>query len=183
VFIQVQVALPLDMAAKGIGTAQFGALISINGLLVAVAQPLAGPWLSRRDRGRLLALSALTVGAGFGLHGLSHAPLGFAIAIAVWSIGEIGSFPIASALVAELAPVHLRGRYQGAYAMILSVAAFVAPIFGPGLLDRLGAPAFWGSCFALSIVAALGHLAIAGARQRHLVALRSGETRDVAAAP
>jgi MFS family permease len=184
VFMQIQVALPLDMAAKGIGTAGFGALISVNGLLIAVVQPLAGPALSRRDPGLLLALSAVLVGAGFGLHGLAQAPLGFAIAVAVWSLGEIGNFPVASTLVAELAPVHLRGRYQGAFAMVMSVAAFLAPMSGPFLLDRLGTHAFWGACFVVCAVAAAGHLAIAGPRRRHLAALRRAvQARYVAAAP
>lgn len=175
VFIQIQVALPLDMAAKGIGPATFGALVSINGLLIAVLQPLAGPWLAGRERGRVLAMAALVIGAGFGMHAFAHAPSGFAVAIAVWTIGEIGNFPVASALVAELAPVHLRGRYQGAYAMTLSVAAFVAPLVGPALLERLGNSAFWAACFAVGAATAGGHLHAAGPRRRHLASLRAAE--------
>lgn len=183
VFIQVQVSLPLDMASKGIGPAGFGALVSINGILIAVVQPIIGPVLGRLDRGRVLAASSVLVGIGFGMHALAHAPTGFAIAVAVWSLGEIGNFPIASALVADLAPVHLRGRYQGAFAMMISVTAFIAPIFGPGLLDRLGAPVFWTACAFLGIGAAAGHLGVAGPRRRHLAELRREARAAGAPAP
>jgi len=66
VFLQFQLAAPLDMAAHGLGPSSFSALMALNGLGVVVLQPLVGPSLRRHDGARLLALSALLFGLGFG---------------------------------------------------------------------------------------------------------------------
>jgi dipeptide/tripeptide permease len=39
-----------------------------------------------------------------------------AATVLVWSTGEIVSQPLAAAYVADIAPAHLTGRYQGAFA-------------------------------------------------------------------
>jgi MFS family permease len=183
VFVQVHVAVPLDMAAKGIGPAGFGALISLNGVLIGVVQPFAPSFLARFDRGRVLAVSALLVGTGFGLHALAETPTAFAAAIAVWTFGEIANFPVSTAIISELAPADLRGRYQGAFGITLSVAAFLAPMFGPALLAHLGPRVFWGGCFAVGAATFAGHLAAAGPRRDRLAELRAARAGDPMRAP
>jgi len=55
VFVQFQLAAPIDMNAHGVGPGTFAALLSVNGLGVVILQPLAGPALARHDGARLLA--------------------------------------------------------------------------------------------------------------------------------
>ena len=38
---------------------------------------------------------------------------GYAVAIAIWTLGEIAHLPTANAVVADMAPTKLRGRYRG----------------------------------------------------------------------
>ncbi|HET7753192.1 MAG TPA: hypothetical protein VFK85_04715, partial [Anaeromyxobacteraceae bacterium] len=76
--------------------------------------------------------------------------------------------------ISELAPADLRGRYQGAFGITVSGAAFAAPLFGPGLLARFGTHLFWGSCFVVGVAVCAGHVAAAGPRRRHLTELRRG---------
>jgi MFS family permease len=66
------------------------------------------------------------------------------------------------AVVADLAPVHLRGRYLGLYGAISSLGALLAPLGGTQLLD-VGPPALWLTCGAVAWAAALGQLALAPA--------------------
>ena len=42
-------------------------------------------------------------------------------------------------------------------------------------MARLGSRALWLACLALGLLVALGHLAAAGPRRRHLAALREAE--------
>jgi MFS family permease len=74
-------------------------------------------------RGKLAAPLAV----GFGMNAWIESLSGYAISWAVWTLGEIRSLPASMALVADLAPADLRGRYQGAYAMASSRPALTVP--------------------------------------------------------
>jgi MFS family permease len=166
VFLQLQVTLPLDMAAKGLGPGAFGTVLTVNGAVIALVQPLAAAGLARFEHARVIAAASVVVGLGFFLHALASTRLGYAAAVLVWTIGEIAWLPKASALVAGLAPPSLRGRYQGAYTMVVALAALFAPAFGPALLARAGGAAFWSGCLAVSILVAFGQLALRGSTSR-----------------
>jgi MFS family permease len=159
-------ALPMDMIRHGISAGGYGALVAINGVMIVVLQPIINRLIARRSRTRVLAISALLIGAGFGLHGVVGSPLGYALAIAVWTLGEIANLPMASAVVADLAPPALRGRYQGVYGMSWGVASCVGPLLGGFFLSGPGGRALWFSCFGLMALVACGQLAIGRARER-----------------
>lgn len=181
VFLQFQLAAPLDMAAHGLGPKVFSALMALNGLGVVLLQPFLGPALQRRDGARLLALSALLFGLGFGVNaalgtapGAALGPLPvYTFGVLLWTVGEVVGFPAANALVANLAPVALRGRYQGTFSMAWGLAFAASPILGGEVLTRYGARALWLLCLAIGGSVALGHLAVAGPRRRRLAAIQA----------
>lgn len=166
-------ALPMDMLRHGISAGGYGALIAMNGVMIVLLQPLITRVIARRKRTGVLALSALLLGTGFGLHGVVVAYAGYALAIAVWTLGEIANLPTSSAVVADLAPSALRGRYQGVYGMSWGVASCVGPLLGGLFLGGPGGRALWFSCFALMAVVACGHLALGRARERREQASRA----------
>jgi MFS family permease len=174
VFVQFQLAAPLDMNRHGVGPGTFAALLSVNGLGVVLLQPLVGPALARRDGGRLLALSALLIGGGFGVNALAGwlPPLPVYLAgVVLWTLGEVVGFPAGAAIVANLAPPDLRGRYQGAFSMSWGVAFTIAPVLGGEVLTRFGGRALWTACLGIGLAVAAGHLLAAGPRRRRLAAL------------
>jgi MFS family permease len=171
VFVQFQLAAPVDMNAHGVGPGTFAALLSVNGLGVVILQPLLGPALARRDLGRLLAASSLLIGCGFGVNALAGwlPPLPvYLFGVALWTLGEVVGFPAGATVVANLSPPELRGRYQGAFAMSWGVAFTIAPVLGGELLTRAGGPALWATCLAIGAAVAAGHLAAAAPRRRRL---------------
>ncbi|MBI5511663.1 MAG: MFS transporter [Deltaproteobacteria bacterium] len=159
IFWQHQVALPVDITNHGVSAAGYGRLMAVNGVLIVILQPLASTWLSRRDRSTVLAVSCMLVGVGFGMNAVVNTAALYGVAIAIWTLGEIGNFPTASALVADLAPAHMRGRYQGLYSMTGGVAAVAAPAIGGAVLQHAGRVPLWGGCAALGLVAGLAQLA------------------------
>lgn len=171
VFFQFSVTMPLDLRARGVGTGTYGVLVAINGFLIVLVQPFAGPRLARLPRARALALGAALNGAGFGLFGVGNSVPAFAAAIVVLTLGEIVMAPINPSVVAGLAPAHLRGAYQGAFGLAISLAACLAPILGSTVLEHLGSRTLWLGCFLLGLVAAAGHLA-GGPRRERSLALR-----------
>jgi MFS family permease len=186
VFLQFQLAAALDMASHGLGPAVFSALMAVNGLGVVLLQPALGPWLRRFDGNRLLATSALLFGVGFGVNALADvAPLpAYLAGVVLWTLGEVVGFPVAAALVADLAPVELRGRYQGLFSLSWGVSFTLAPLVGGEVLSRFGARTLWLGCVIVGALVALGYLATAEPRRRRLALLQEeGEITRRSAAP
>lgn len=173
IFFQMNVALALDLGARGMSPAQFGMVVSVNGVLIVLVQPFTGRFLSKWRRSFVLASAAVLTGVGFGLHALSfNVPLAM-MAVVVWTMGEIFNAAVAPSVVADLSPAHLRGSYQGAFYMSWGLASCVAPAMGGWVLGRYGGNILWGGCLMLGLVAAGWHLAVANARRRHMEELRT----------
>jgi MFS family permease len=173
VFFQFQAALPMSMARAGFGPAQIGSVMAVNGALIALLQPFAARVYAGRDRGRVLALGALLVGAGYGAYAFCTTAPQYLLATAIWTLGEITTTPVAHALVAELAPPDLRGRYNGLFALSFGAGQTLAPLAGGTLLARAGPTGLFGACLALGLAVAAAHLVLgAGRRARRLAAAR-----------
>jgi MFS family permease len=163
---QVGTSLPIDMSHHGISAAAYGGLLSINGILIVLLQPFAARVLAPYRRTAVLAGAALLFGIGFGMQAFVGSSLGYAIAIGVWTLGEIALLPTSAAVVADLAPPAMRGRYQGLYGMSGGAASFIGPLLGGAFLAGPGGAALWIACFALMVCVALGHVAFGRARTR-----------------
>jgi MFS family permease len=175
VFTQWQLALPIDMAAHGLGPTAYAILMALNCAGVVLLQPILSPLLQRFDAARLLALSALLFGAGFGLNAAGGNLVIYAIGTALWTVGEVIGFPVASTMVANLAPAALRGRYQGAFSMCWGLAFTVSPLVAGEAMQRLGARSLWLLCFVVSVAVSAGHLLTAEPRRRRIAALTQSE--------
>jgi dipeptide/tripeptide permease len=81
--------------------------------------------------------------------------------VLIWTIGEIVYAPVASAYVADIAPVHLRGRYQGAWGLMWGLAFMLGPGLGAAFFAWNG-DAFWLFCGVLGVLSA--GLLLAGSR-------------------
>lgn len=163
-FLQTFVTLPLDLREHGLQPKTYGALVALNGVLITLLQPGASRALSRFHRHRVLSGAAALVGLGFASTGLMHTVPGYAVSIAVWSLGEIAMAGIAPAVVADAAPPAQRGAYQGVYQMGIGASALLGPMIGSLVMGRLGAPSLWALCGVAGALAALGHLALGSLR-------------------
>jgi MFS family permease len=158
VFFQHLVAMPADMAAKGLSTQAYGLAVAVNGVLIVLFQPLVVQWVARRAAANVLGLAAALTGAGFALNAWAASLGGYALAVAVWTAGELLFAPVNSSVVAELSPPDARGRYSGAFGLTWSLSMMVAPLVSPRLIEVVGMSRFWGLCGLAAGVAAVGHL-------------------------
>ncbi|GAA2425464.1 MFS transporter [Actinomadura vinacea] len=171
VLMQGMTTMPLAMKDQGLGPQAYGTAIAANGVLIIAVQPLVGTWLSRRDHSRVLAAGFAVVGIGYGLTAAATDVWGYAGAILVWTLGEIIAASVLQAVVADLSPKHLRGRYSGLYGLSWSGGFLLAPLGGTQLLSA-GAPVLWLTCLALGLTAAAAQLALGPAiRHRQRAAL------------
>lgn len=165
VYFQAQGALPLHVIDQGFSFATFGALISLNGLIVVLLELPIAVVAQRYPRQPVIALGSALTGLGFALTAwATDVPL-LALTVFIWTIGEIVSAPSSQAYVADLAPPHLRGRYQGAWGLTFGLALILAPVLGTAAF-AVSPTALWLSCGVLGLIAAL---LVLGVRPRRAV--------------
>ncbi|MDT0490756.1 MFS transporter [Streptomyces griseus] len=157
IFQQGYVGLPVAMGADGLSSSDFGTAIAVNGVLIVALQIPVTRFIQHRDPRRLLIISSLVAGYGFGLTAFAGSVAVYALTVCVWTLAEIVNAPTQTGLVVQLSPAQGRGRYQGVYTMSWSVAALVAPLMSGFVIDRYGAAWLWGACAVIGTVAGLGY--------------------------
>ncbi|MEV0914360.1 MFS transporter [Streptomyces sp. NPDC049967] len=157
IFQQGYVGLPVAMGTDGFSSSDFGTAIAVNGVLIVVLQIPVTRFIQHRDPRRLLIVSSLLAGYGFGLTAFAGSVAVYALTICVWTVAEIVNAPVQNGLVVQLSPAHGRGRYQGMYTLSWAAAALVAPLLSGVVIDHFGAGWLWGMCAVLGTVAALGY--------------------------
>ncbi|MFF4589205.1 MDR family MFS transporter [Streptomyces sp. NPDC001388] len=157
VFQQGSVGLPVAMGAAGFTPAEYGMAIAVNGVLIVALQIPVTRFIEHRDPRRLLVISSVLAGYGFGLTAFAGSVGVFALTVCVWTLAEIVSAPTQTGLVVRLSPAHGRGRYQGMYTLSWAVASLVAPVMSGFVIDRFGAEWLWGMCAVVGTVAGAGY--------------------------
>ncbi len=90
------------------------------------------------------------------------------MSVAIWTLGEIAASAVAPAIIADLAPVKLRGLYQGIFGSAWGLSFFIGPLLGGWVFEHLGANVLWGGCLALGILLAIGFLAMSAPAKRRM---------------
>ncbi|QNE75882.1 MFS transporter [Streptomyces finlayi] len=157
IFQQGYVGLPVAMGTDGFSASDFGTAIAVNGVLIVALQIPVTRFIQYRDPRKLLIISSLLAGYGFGLTAFAGSIAAYALTVCVWTLAEIVNAPTQTGLVVQLSPAQGRGRYQGMYTMSWSAAALVAPLMSGFVIDRYGAEWLWGACAVLGTVAAAGY--------------------------
>jgi len=116
----------------------------------------------RHERTRVVAGGAVLVGLGFATLAVVQGLPGLALMVVLWTLGEIVESPSTSAFVADRAPEHARGRYQGSLGMMYATAAIAGPLAGTAVYD-VNTTALWLGCGVLGLASA--GLALAAGRR------------------
>ncbi|MEP6462118.1 MAG: MFS transporter [Frankiaceae bacterium] len=167
VLFQIFSTVPLAMQADGLSPAAFGLAVAGNGLLIVAIQPLVMPRLTRLPRSAVMSVAQLALGLGVGSVAFASTLPEYAGTLALATFGEIGVSTVALAMVADFAPVHLRGRYYGAFGLAYGLAAIIAPGAGTFIFARYGGGAVFAGCAGVGVAMGIGQLRLAPAiRQR-----------------
>ncbi len=142
-----------------------GAVFTINTLMIGLGQGLVVNAMEGSRRSSIIALGggltavSYLVLLGAGRTGVWLGVVVVMVGAIVYTGGELVAGPVLSALSADAAPAHLRGRYISLYQMSWTVSMTVSPIALTWLLER-GSTALWG---------ALAGVALAGVVLAHLL--------------
>ncbi len=158
-YSQVYVTLPLAVRDAGLSTSSYGLIMAVNGVVIVILQPVLLPVISRTPRIVLLPSTLLLVGGGIALSAVCDTTWAFALTVVAWTLGEIGQTTSLFALVADLAPEAMRGRYIGAVGLAWGVSGVLAPFAGANIYAA-SPGTLWLGALALSGVGAAGHIAL-----------------------
>jgi MFS family permease len=154
VFLQMGSTFGLHVTHNGHPESTYGAILSLNGVLVVCFELYLTTITQRFPARRVMAFGYLLIGGGFAFNAFAHSVPALAFGMIIFTVGEMCSMPVSSAYIADLAPPHLRGRYMG----VMGFTWASALIFGPGIGMTLFAHnpiILWTSCGALGVLAAL----------------------------
>jgi MFS family permease len=150
----------------GLSENQIGAFFFVNTIVIVVVQLPISRAIEGRRRLRALAMMPmlwivawlLVDAAGAWLRAGDAFAL-IAVALAIFGVGECFHGPAHQALVAEIGPPHLRGRYFAVHSLSWGLAGTVGPAVG-GFVLASSPFALWPLAAATCAVAAAGALAL-----------------------
>lgn len=162
VYLQTLSTLPLTLRdLYRFSEAEIGLVLGLNPLLIVFVEMVLVYSLAHRNPLQVIAAGVFLTGVGFGLLPLGAGFLFVALALCVWTLGEMLTFPQAESFVANRAGGHNRGAYMGLYVQSFAVAAVLAPLAGTWVYERFGASAVWFGVAAVSPWLAAGYYALA----------------------
>ena len=148
----------------GVNERQIGLIFLVSTLVLVVCQLPVAKLLEGRSRMRALALMPalwaiawLVVEAGGAWFEAAAAALVFGLAAAVFGLGECLHGPTQGALVADLAPPLLRGRYLALSSSSWDLGYVAGPAIGGAVL-AVAPLALWPLAAAICLAAAAGAL-------------------------
>jgi MFS family permease len=114
----------------GLQKFQIGLLMSINTVSIVLLEMVLVRQVERFHILRVVAVGFLFSGLGFCVLPWGRGMLWAAFSVALWTIGEMLSMPLAAAFSAGRSGPEERGNYMGAFSMSYAAAFVVAPIVG-----------------------------------------------------
>jgi MFS family permease len=150
----------------GVTEAGIGLIFFVNTLVIVLAQLPVSKGLEGQRRMPALALMCALWAAAWivvllGGHWLeaAAAATAFAVAAIVFGLGECFQGPVQGALVADLAPPRLRGRYMAVSTISWDVGFIVGPAVG-GFVLEAEPLALWPLAAVVCLLAGAGALAL-----------------------
>jgi MFS family permease len=145
---------------------EIGLAFAVNTGVIVIAQLPLARWIEGRRRMRALALMPLAFAACWLLIDAAGAWLTataafavFAVAAGLFGLGECLHGPAHQALVADIGPPHLRGRYFAVHSLSWGLAGTVGPAAG-GFVLAAAPFALWPLAAAVCVFAAAASLAL-----------------------
>jgi len=168
---QIHVGFPgFATEVAGVSTRTLGLAFAANTLVIVLAQLQVERRLQGRRRTRALAGVALLWAVSWAVIGSaalvsgSLAAAGVIAGLAAFGLGETLWAPTGATLVNEIAPVHLRGRYNAVSSVTWQLSSIIGPTVAGRMLAAHQDPEFIGGLIAVLLLVAL----LAIRLERHL---------------
>lgn len=159
VYMQMNSTLSVYLRdVHGVPDQGFGYILSLNAGMVVLFQF----WITRRIKNSppmiVMAMGTLLFALGFLMYGFVSTYVLFMLAMVIITIGEMLVVPISQALVANLAPEDMRGRYMAIYGFSWTIPLAVGPLAAGLIMDNYDPNWVWYFCALVSMIAIASYL-------------------------
>jgi len=144
----------------GLPESGYGWLISINAAMVVLLQFPITRRIEKNAPMLMMALGTFFIATGLLLYGFVNTFWLFAVAMAILTVGEMVTIPIANAVVAAFSPEEMRGRYNFVYGNSWGISFAVGPYLAGLVLDNYNPNLLWYACGIIGMIAVTGFLAL-----------------------
>jgi MFS family permease len=155
VYMQMNTTLGVYLRdVHGVALQSYGYLLSLNAGMVVLLQFS----ITRRIRAYapmlMMALGSSLYALGFGMYGfVASYPL-FALAMVIITLGEMIVAPVGQALVAQMSPEEMRGRYMAFFGFSWIIPSAVGPLLAGIALDNFNPNLVWYVAGVIGMLAA-----------------------------
>jgi predicted MFS family arabinose efflux permease len=161
VTFQVTSTFPLTLRdLHGLNASRIGVAMAINTLIIVVFEMILMHRLGARDPLKVVALGSFLFCFGMGLLPWGRGFAYVAFTVAVWTVGEMLTFPVLSGVVANRAGEANRGRYMAIFTLSFEGAFVIAPLAGTWIYQRFGPRTLWNAATGVGVVLFAGYWAL-----------------------
>jgi MFS family permease len=155
VYMQMNTTLSVYLRdTHAIAEQGFGYILSLNAGMVVLFQFSITRWIAKYRPLIVMAVGTLLYAIGFGMYGLVSTYVLFLVAMVVITIGEMMTAPTSQALVAQLAPEDMRGRYMAVFGFTWVIPSAVGPLLAGLIMDNADPHWVWHASGLVGLVAA-----------------------------
>ncbi len=163
VYMQMNTTLSVYLRDNHAISAQYyGYILSLNAGMVVLFQF----WVTRRVKSIhplvTMAIGSLFYAVGFSMYGYLNAYWMFLVAMAIITVGEMIIAPVAQTLIADIAPVHMRGRYMAAFQISWGLASSLGPLGAGLIMDNYNPNWVWYAGGIICLIVAAGYITLRG---------------------
>lgn len=155
---------------QGISMPMYSMLWTINAGLIVLLQ-IVMSWVNHHIKNIYLPVyvGVCFCAASYFVLLWAHDYTGFLIAMIVLTIGEATAFPAIPAIVNDLSPVAVKGKYQGLTNAFSSVGKALGPLFGGIIIEAGSYRLLFIICAVAVLVVNVAIFVIVKARQKHVI--------------
>jgi MFS family permease len=148
---QMMSTLAVHVTRLGFRPFIYGAMISLNGLLIALFEIAITARVQRLNPQPVIAIGYALNGIGFALSGFARTIPMLMASVGVWTLAEMLYSPMAGPYLIRIAPERFRGRYMGLLVLMWSVGLIIGPIAGMWMFER-SETLLWTSCLVVGLI-------------------------------
>jgi MFS family permease len=145
----------------GFQDGRIGVVMAVNTVVIVLFEMILVHRVGALDPLRLVGIGGCLFGLGFAMLPFGST-FGYAVlAVTVWTLGEMLSFPLAAGAVANRAGDANRGLYMGLFTLSFECAWIFSPILGTWIYQTWGPRTLWLGCGVVGLILLVGFRAVA----------------------
>lgn len=154
-YMQMNTTLPVFLRdVHGLPDSGYGLLLSLNASMVVLLQFAITRRIRRFAPMKIMVVGTLIYGLGFTMYGFVSVYWLFILAMVIITLGEMLTAPTGQAVVANIAPIDMRGRYMAVFGFSWTIPNAIGPLMAGVVMDNYNPNWVWYGAGIFMVVSA-----------------------------